>query len=803
MLPGERVTSTDQRGRRGTLAVAAAIGTAFVFLSASGTSRGVPNLPLARHPRLLVAETDPFTSVSILRAKLAAGQRPSDDLPGWALTWLLTGDETFARRALEDLRADPPAHDKGSDRYMRTLRRALAFDWLYDYPGFDAGQKDAVAAGLVQDAAKMLALPSLSDPKQASYHNHTARELALATFALAAVEGHPSVEAQAGPLREQARRALDNILETSELVDPQGAYHESTDYMRITWAPLALMAELRRTTTGEDPARRWGVFRNMGPTYLYKVLPDGSEARDDDDEFPHLDPLDNVVLGYAVHRFKDPLAAWLQQDSGWLPKEWRIPVLEFLWSDASVVPRDPATTTEAELPRSRLFPGVDHLVMRSGWEPGATWIEFACGPYFAKHDHLDAGQFTIYHKGYLAIDAGADYTDTESPHYLNHYRRTIAHNTMLVYQPGERFFWGENLWPAANDGGQRMDSSRFWNSVRSLEDWRRTRDLWDRARIEAFDRAPERYVYARGDATRAYQPSKVSRFVRELLWLPKSDVLFILDRVGSRDPSYKKVWLLHGVEEPRVVDASGATPSSVGQGGTLHRDAELVTFTDADGRLRVHPLLPRDREVVVRGGPGFEFWTPGDERGGGWGSGKNWPLDPPEGGPLPSDPYLKKMWLTFWGSDMERLSPSNRRAVVPGGWRVEISPAAPAANDVFLNALEIGDRGADPVGLDAVEGYRLAGAVLKDDAAVFFSTATAIEAGEATLPDVASRFLVLAGLQANATYDLQLTSNYAPGAPLWRYEGRANDAGVIAVDWAQRNGRLRLRRLGAADQGTP
>src|SRR5262249_56581107 len=125
-------------------------------------------------------------------------------------------------------------------------------------------------------------LPSLKDPEQASYHNHTARELALAVFALAAIEGHASVEAEAAPLRDRARRALDNILETTELVDPDGSYHESMDYMRITWLPLAMMAELRRTTTGEDPALRYGVFRNMGTTYLYKVRPAASTARADD-----------------------------------------------------------------------------------------------------------------------------------------------------------------------------------------------------------------------------------------------------------------------------------------------------------------------------------------------------------------------------------------------------------------------------------------------------------------------------------------------------------------------------------------
>ena len=87
---------------------------------------------------------------------------------------------------------------------------------------------------------------------------------------------------------------------------------------------------------------------------------------------------------------------------------------------------------------------------------------------------------------------------------------------------------------------------------------------------------------------------------------------------------------MHGVAEPKVEDAAGAL-AAIGQGGTAYTGAPLVTFEDGGGRLRVHALLPREREVVVRGGPGFEFWTPGDEYGGAWGSGKNWPLDPAGG----------------------------------------------------------------------------------------------------------------------------------------------------------------------------
>ena len=469
----------------------------------AGNAHGAGSVP---HPRLLVAEHDPFSGLAALRARYAKGARPSDDLPGWALATCSPATRSFAKRALAELPDTQLRGAKGSNRYLVSLRRSLAFDWLYGYPGFEPALKDQVASELVDVAAQMLALQSLADPSQASYHNHTARELATAAIALWAVEGHPSVEGRAAPLRAQVERALDNVLETTELVNPQGGYHESTDYMRITWAPLALLAEMRRTRGGDDPARRWGVFANMGTTYLYKLLPDGSCARDDDDEFPHLDALDNVVLGYAVHRFKDPYAAFLLKKSGWLPGQWAIPVLRFLWDDPEVAPRDPATTTAAELPRHKLFPGIGHLVLRDGWRPDSTWIELACGPYFAKHDHLDAAHFVIYRKGQLAIDSGADYTDTESPHYLNYYRRSVAHNTLLVYQPGEQSFWGENKWTAANDGGQRMDSSRFWNSVRSLEDCRRTRDLWDRCRLAPVESHAGEYHYAKADATRAYQP---------------------------------------------------------------------------------------------------------------------------------------------------------------------------------------------------------------------------------------------------------------------------------------------------------
>src|SRR6185369_14408409 len=146
-----------------------------------------------------------------------------------------------------------------------------------------------------------------------------------------------------------------------------------------------------------------------------------------------------------------------------------------------------------------------------------------CGPYLAKHQHLDQNQFPIYHRGYLALDTGADYTDTESPHYLNYFRRTIAHNSVLVYDPQEKFFWSDNIVAACNDGGQRMNSSRYWNTIRSRDDFERTRDLWDLGSMRVVDHVPGRYLFALGDATNAYSRSKLRDFTRELAYFPDSN----------------------------------------------------------------------------------------------------------------------------------------------------------------------------------------------------------------------------------------------------------------------------------------
>src|SRR5262249_30894082 len=72
-----------------------------------------------------------------------------------------------------------------------------------------------------------------------------------------------------------------------------------------------------------------------------------------------------------------------------------------------------------------------------------------------------------------------------------------------------------------------------------------------------------------------------------------------------------------------------------------------------------------------------------------------------------------------------------------------------------------------------------------------------------TLPDIATRRLVLAGLAAGATHDLQLTSSFAPGAPARRWAAAAHDAGGVATGGGQKKSRPPAGRGRAGPGGRP
>jgi hypothetical protein len=95
----------------------------------------------------------------------------------------------------------------------------------------------------------------------------------------------------------------------------------------------------------------------------------------------------------------------------------------------------------------------------------------------------------------------------------------------------------------------------------------------------------------------------------------------------------------------------------------------------------------------------------------------------------------------------------------------------------------------------AIEGHSLVGAAIEGEAVVLLASNAPAEA-EATLPNLETRSLLLAGLEPRAPYEIQVTSGFAPGSPIWRAEAEAGDESTLLLPWdGIRDGRLRLRRL--------
>jgi hypothetical protein len=306
---------------------------------------------------------------------------------------------------------------------------------------------------------------------------------------------------------------------------------------------------------------------------------------------------------------------------------------DFLWRDTTVKPAD-----LDGFRLSHVSPGPGYVHARSSWEEDATYFFFKCGDRFTAHQHLDNGHFLIYKHEELAGDGG-HYDDFGSEHDVNYHLRSIAHNTILVYDPSE-------TWPGiragkvtGNDGGQSHDWPHHNGAVADADAWNQGKELYDIADMPAFEDRGS-YVYVAGDCTRAYSPKKLECFTRQIVY-GRPDTFIIFDRVTSRQAEFKKSWLLQAMKRPE------SKPGS-------------LVITNGKGRLFVETLLPRDAEVRLVDGEDLYSY-----------GGKTYP-------------------------------PRRDTGAAPE-CRIEISPSKPARTDYFLHVLFAKDASIDSVPKAAVQ----------------------------------------------------------------------------------------------------
>ncbi|MCD6405907.1 MAG: heparinase II/III family protein [Planctomycetes bacterium] len=291
-------------------------------------------------------------------------------------------------------------------------------------------------------------------------------------------------------------------------------------------------------------------------------------------------------------------------------------VADFLWDEG---PQEKPLDVNT-FPKAHLASGIGRVYARSDWTDDASWLRFECGDYFVGHQHFEVGNFEIFRYEPLAAESG-EYVDYGSDHSVNYLLRTIAHNCILVYQPGE--IWTRlrdgGRHPYANDGGQ----TKKWEwTVGTLEEWKAKRDTFERGDIVAYENRPE-YMFVAGDCTKAYSPSKLSLWIRQIVFV-RPHKFIIFDRVVSTKPEYQKTWLLHSFNEPYIL-------------------GNILTIKNGKGTLHVQTLLP-EKQIIesIRG------YTYGGE--------------------------------TY---DERKSAQSN----VAARWRTEVKPAEARREDIFLNVL--------------------------------------------------------------------------------------------------------------------
>jgi hypothetical protein len=346
------------------------------------------------------------------------------------------------------------------------------------------------------------------------------------------------------------------------------------------------------------------------------------------------------------------------------------------------------------------------------------------------HTHRDNNSFTMYYKGGQAINSGL-YDSFSSEHHSNYYERTVAHNTLLVFDPRETFRRYAEV--HANDGGQQyLRSPEQVPHVMpgTVEDILDPRKGYQAGGIH-FEEETAAYTYAMGDAAPSYSREKLTVFDRHLVFLKKAagykkPLLVVFDRVVSTNPSFKKTYLLHTQNKPDVVGA-------------------LVAATNGQGMLYQQTLLPAAAAIEVVGGPGREFWV----------NGRNY-------------------------APMTRPGPLDEA----GQYRVEVSPSVPALEDYFLHLLCPADRGAPTVPLARrIEASSMRGLKAGDWLLLFPAGKTGVSEVAYDLPGGKCSHL-LVGMLPLAIYSLVLNGEKG-GEKRASYEGtlcfKADGSGRIAV----------------------
>jgi hypothetical protein len=534
------------------------------------------------HPRLYISlqPTDKVPGLETLRARIRKAEyarawdrvKNSKSAADRALVFLVTGDTvgiSVVRKALSET----------VKNYNFLAEHALAYDWAYG--ALDEKERKEFARRLMDSAeavARQYSIPT-------AYHNMCrGRHMAQGMAMLAAWHEDPRAEKLLPQVEKEMQWLLEVLADSYPVNDLEGragyggGWPEGYDYDRHgSFYALQLLLAWRSVGLG-DLLSQSDYWKDKLPWLIYGTAPGGSFILPyEDNDWPIVMPHDREMMTFLEGEFREGLASyWVDTFADTVKVR---PFWEFLFSDPSVknIPLD-------GLPTSALIPGLGLALLRSSWADDASYVSFHCGPWFTYHQHAAQGSFTVWRGRPLVIEPGV-YDGEVHEHYVNWRIRTISHNCITVLDSTERFQGPEAVPEPANDGGQIIQNWTLKPST--VAEWRAQRKMRAAGQVTAFLTDPT-HDFVSGEAAGAYNPDKVRRWCRRLLFI-KPDWIILSDLVVSGNPFFPKTLFIHSPEEIQV---QGYSATTVSQG---------------KAPLKIYSLLPQGALLKAAGGPGRTF----------------------------------------------------------------------------------------------------------------------------------------------------------------------------------------------------
>lgn len=578
-----------------------------------------------------------------------------------AFMYLVTGDELFGYSAilavknyLKTIIITDEFHDKryyaGASMYVFSE----VYDWCYSL--LTDKDKDEIVKGCVNVLSTLFEIGVPPAGQGAVCGHGTGAQLLRnwLAFSIATFDEFPSI------YKNVIGRFFLEYIDAPNFYYPSGTNFQGSSY-GVGKTILNILSELLIHNMSGDYLYNFS-FEPVVRTFINYLRPDGEQLRIGDDYKQHAKGKSNVaaygsLAFYGASLYDNSVfKAWALDLTdnfnglGWAGEMQLTPVTFLILNKPWIKRGDKNSLPTVNYNGSP----TGAIIARSAWGDENAWMTYTKigEAYGGNHEHKDAGSFQVYYKGILAMTSSCYeyyYRDNYGTLLDEAYgKQSISKNCLLIFNHEYPTASNNGAARWVNSGGQRFRGAANSESA-TLAQWL-AKSTSHQAKVLGHDYATENgsaaYAYISGDITNAYDEITVDNVVRSTITMATGNeahpmVFMVYDRITAKKPTYRKTFLLHTPEEPKI-------------------DGKYVTVTNTErgnnGKLVNCTLLPEKINTSVIGGDGKRFFV-------------EWHNVADEH--RPTDPDWDRQEIG-WG-------------------RVEISPAEYNLTDNFLNVMYVGD----------------------------------------------------------------------------------------------------------------